>query len=49
MGSDRDMIIVDIEKKKCISTHGLHHIADFTVHEGWELTGRPVIPSDEVK
>jgi dihydropyrimidinase len=41
VGSDADVVILDLKKKKRILSSRLHHIADFCVHEGWEVKGWP--------
>jgi dihydroorotase (multifunctional complex type) len=43
IGSDADLVIVDLEKKVKISAQTLHQISDFTIFEGWEVKGYPVL------
>lgn len=43
VGSDADIVIVDLNKKVKVTAEKLHHISDFTPYEGWEITGWPVL------
>ncbi len=43
VGSDADLVIVDLEKKVKVEVSKLHYISDFTPFEGWEITGWPVL------
>jgi len=43
VGSDADIVIVDMNKKVKVTAGTLHHISDFTLYEGWEITGWPVL------
>lgn len=43
VGSDADLVIVDMNKKVRLSADSLHQIADFCIYEGWEVTGYPVL------
>jgi len=42
-GSDADITIVDLNKKKTITPDIMHSIAEWNVYEGWEITGWPVL------
>ena len=43
VGSDADLVIVDLKKKVKLSAASLHHISDFTIYEGMEVKGWPVL------
>lgn len=43
VGSDADLLIVDLKKKVKVGAKRLHHISDFTPYEGWEITGWPIL------
>lgn len=43
VGSDADLVIVDMNKKVKIEASKLHHLSDFSPYEGWEITGWPVL------
>jgi dihydropyrimidinase len=43
VGSDADLVIVDLNKKVKVEAKNLHYISDFTPYEGWEITGWPVL------
>jgi dihydroorotase (multifunctional complex type) len=43
VGSDADIVIVDLSRKVKIEARKLHHISDFTPYEGWEITGWPIL------
>lgn len=43
VGSDADLLIVDLNKKVKITANKLHYISDFTPFEGWEITGWPIL------
>ena len=43
IGSDADIVIVDLNKKVKVTASKLHYISDFTPYEGWEITGWPVL------
>jgi dihydropyrimidinase len=43
IGSDADIVIVDLNKKGRISNKNLHHLADYTIFEGWEVQGYPLL------
>lgn len=43
VGSDADIVIVDIEKEKEVKVDNLHGISDFTPYEGWNIKGWPVM------
>ena len=42
-GSDADLVIIDLKKKVKVSPEILHHASDFTLFDGWEITGWPQI------
>jgi dihydropyrimidinase len=42
-GSDADILIVDLDRKKTVSPDIMHSIADYNLYEGWEITGWPVM------
>ena len=41
VGADADAVIVDMNKKRTVSNDMLHSMCDWTVYDGWELTGWP--------
>jgi len=41
-GSDADMVLVDPRATTTVRNERLHHHSEFTMFEGWELTGVPV-------
>lgn len=43
IGSDADLIIVDLNKEKTIKAKELHHISDFTPYEDWKIKGWPMM------
>jgi len=43
VGSDADLVLLDMKKKNTVKADSLHHISDFSLFEGWELTGCPVL------
>jgi len=44
VGSDADLVIVDLEKKGKLSAANAHYvISDYCPYEGWEITGWPVL------
>jgi dihydropyrimidinase len=43
VGSDADLIIVDLDKEKTIRADKLHHISDFSPYEGRKVRGWPVV------
>jgi dihydropyrimidinase len=42
-GSDADILIVDLKKKKTVNQKKSHSYFDYTVYDGWEITGWPVL------
>ena len=42
-GSDADVVVIDPDVKKVIALPDLHSDCDYTVWEGWELQGYPVM------
>ena len=43
VGSDADLVIVDLQKEMTVRADKLHHISDFTPYEGWKIKGWPVL------
>jgi D-hydantoinase len=43
VGSDADLVLLDMDKKTVVRADRLHHISDFSLFEGKELTGCPVL------
>jgi dihydropyrimidinase len=43
VGYDGDLVIVDLNKKVRVSQDILHGRSDFTLYEGWEITGWPTM------
>ena len=43
VGSDADLVVVDLNKKVKVEAGKLHYISDFTPFEGWEITGGPIL------
>jgi len=43
VGSDADLVIIDMDKKAKVTLENLHSPAEFSVYEGWELKGWPVL------
>lgn len=43
VGSDADLVIVDLNKKKTVKAGEMHSISDYSLYEGWEITGWPVM------
>jgi dihydropyrimidinase len=41
VGSDADLVILDLDKTKVVTAADLHCSADFTIYEGMEVTGWP--------
>lgn len=41
VGSDADIVIVDLNKKKTVRAGEMHSISDYSLYEGWEITGWP--------
>jgi dihydroorotase (multifunctional complex type) len=41
-GSDADLVLVDPKKEVTLSADRLHSACDFTLFEGWRVTGMPV-------
>lgn len=42
-GSDADLTIVDLEKEQTVSPDILNSHSDYTIYDGWKLTGWPVM------
>jgi dihydropyrimidinase len=43
VGSDADIVVIDPNFKRTIQLENLHGWQDYTVYEGWEVQGFPVI------
>ncbi|MGQ9788924.1 MAG: dihydroorotase [Candidatus Hadarchaeaceae archaeon] len=43
IGSDADLVIVDLDRSKIVKAENLHTASDFTPYEGRELKGWPVL------
>jgi dihydropyrimidinase len=43
VGSDADIVIIDPDKKKKISLDDLHSDCDYSIWDGWEFDGFPVL------
>lgn len=43
VGSDADLVIIDINKKVKLNSETVHHLSDFNIYEGWEVKGCPVL------
>ena len=41
-GSDADLVIVDLEEQKTVTPELLKSYSDYTIYDGWKLTGWPV-------
>jgi len=42
VGASADLVVLDMEKRSVVRAKDLHHISDFSLFEGRELTGWPV-------
>jgi dihydroorotase (multifunctional complex type) len=42
-GADADLVIVDLDKKVKVTANLLQSRSDFTLYDGWELTGWPIL------
>lgn len=43
VGSDADIVVVDPDKKVKVSWKSLHSLCDWSIYEGWEFQGWPVL------
>lgn len=43
VGSDADLVILDMKKKVTVTAKSLHHLSDFTPFEGKEVQGWPIL------
>lgn len=43
VGSDADIVIVDLDKEVLVKSENLHGLSDFTGYEGWNIKGWPVM------
>ena len=41
VGADADIVLVDLEARKTVSAENLHTMCDWSIYDGWELTGWP--------
>lgn len=42
-GADADIIVVDLNKKKTVTANNMHSSSDYSLYDGWEVTGWPVL------
>ena len=42
-GSDADLVVLDMEESRKVTNDKLHHFSDFSIYEGMELKGWPVL------
>lgn len=42
IGSDADIIILDLNKKRVVKAVEMPSVSDYSLYEGWEITGWPV-------
>lgn len=42
-GSDADLVIIDLDKKVRLSMGQLHSLSDWSIYDGWEFKGWPVL------
>ncbi len=42
VGADADFVVVDLEEKRTVETTKLRTMCDWSIYDGWELTGWPV-------
>ena len=42
-GSDADLTIIDLERQKTVAPEMLSSCSDYTIYDGWKLTGWPVM------
>jgi len=43
VGSDADLVIIDLSKKEKLSEKTNHQLSDFCPYEGWEVKGCPLL------
>jgi len=43
VGSDADLVIVDLDKRMKVTPEILHSACDWTIYDGWDVTGWPVL------
>ena len=43
VGSDADLVMVDLEQQKTVTPELLQSYSDYTIYDGWKLTGWPVM------
>jgi dihydropyrimidinase len=43
VGSDADLVIVDLDEQKTVTPELLQSYSDYTIYDGWKLTGWPVM------
>jgi dihydroorotase-like cyclic amidohydrolase len=43
VGSDADLVIVDLNKKRKVSAKSFYSKGDFSCYEGWDLQGWPIL------
>jgi dihydropyrimidinase/dihydroorotase len=42
-GADADLIVVDLKRRATITKHLLHTVTPWSIYEGWDVTGWPVM------
>lgn len=42
VGADADLVVIDLEKKQTVETGKLRTMCDWSIYDGWQLTGWPV-------
>ncbi len=42
IGADADIVVVDLEKKQTVETAKLRTMCDWSIYDGWQLTGWPL-------
>jgi dihydroorotase-like cyclic amidohydrolase len=42
-GADADLVVVDLKRRATVTKELLHTITPWSVYEGWEVTGWPVM------
>jgi dihydroorotase-like cyclic amidohydrolase len=43
LGSDADMVIVDLERKEKLDLKKMHDVYSYCAYDGWEVKGWPVL------
>jgi dihydropyrimidinase/dihydroorotase len=42
-GSDADLVVIDLKRREKMTQEMLHTVTPWTIYEGWEITGWPVM------